>query len=73
MIVHPAYQRRGLGPRFKEQALKDADRDGVQAFLLATDAGKFLYNKSSFREFEVKNLDFVNLGASGTKKYDCDD
>ena len=47
--------------------MKDADRDGAQAFLLATDAGKRLYAKFGFKELEVKELDFVEFGASGKR------
>jgi predicted N-acetyltransferase YhbS len=67
MHVLPEYQRRGLGQLLMEQALKDADRDGAQAFLLATDAGKRLYEKFGFRSLEVKELDFMDLGASGKR------
>lgn len=67
MNVHPDYQRRGLGQRLMEQALKDADRDGAQTFLTASDAGKRLYVKSSFVDLETKSLDFVHLGAGGTR------
>jgi predicted N-acetyltransferase YhbS len=67
MHVLPAYQRRGLGQRLMEQVLLDADRDGAQAFLLATDAGKRLYTKSGFVDLETVSLDFVHLGASGAR------
>lgn len=50
-----------------EQALIDADRDGAQAFLLATDAGNRLYSKFGFIDLEEKSLD-LHLGANGKRK-----
>jgi predicted N-acetyltransferase YhbS len=56
MHVLPDYQRRGLGQLLMEQAVKDSDRDQAQAFLLATDAGKLLYEKFGFGNLEEKEL-----------------
>ena len=67
MHVLPDYQRRGLGQLLMEQAVKDSDRDQAQTFLLATDAGKRLYEKFGFRSLEEKELDFVDLGAGGKR------
>lgn len=67
MQVRPEYQRQGLGRRLMKQALLDADRDGAQTYLAASDAGKRLYVKDGFRELEVVKLDFIHLGASGVR------
>jgi GNAT superfamily N-acetyltransferase len=68
MVVHPSYQRRGLGQRLMKQALLDADRDGARTFLCASNAGKNLYAKNGFRDLECRVLDLVHLGASGLRK-----
>lgn len=68
MQVDPAYQRQGLGQRLMKQALQDADRDGAQAFLCASDAGKRLYVKYGFKTLEEVKLDFVHLGATALRK-----
>jgi hypothetical protein len=44
-----------------EQAVKDSDRDQAQAFLLATDAGKLLYEK-------IWIWKFGREGAAGGKR-----
>jgi len=59
MNVDPKYQRRGLGQRLMQQAVLDADRDGAQCFLCATDAGKRLYAKFGFKDIETVSLDFI--------------
>jgi ribosomal protein S18 acetylase RimI-like enzyme len=67
MHVLPAYQRRGLGQRLMEEAIRDADKDGAKAYLSASDAGRRLYLKYGFKDLEVKYVDFRHLGATGAR------
>jgi GNAT superfamily N-acetyltransferase len=52
LMVHPAYQRRGIGARLLEHVIKSADAKGVPTFLVSSAEAHRLY----------LNLDFRDLG-----------
>ena len=56
LVVHPEYQRRGIGKVLMEYGLKEADRLGIQAVLGASREGLGLYKKYGFTEFEVMEI-----------------
>ncbi len=57
LVVHPEYQRRGIGKMLLEDGLKEADRLGIQAVLGASKQGLGLYRKCGFTDFETMEID----------------
>ncbi|MBE7181738.1 MAG: GNAT family N-acetyltransferase [Terriglobus roseus] len=48
--VHPDFEGRGYGGALMRHVLAEADQAGVNVFLIATDAGKRLYEKNGFSD-----------------------
>jgi ribosomal protein S18 acetylase RimI-like enzyme len=68
MCVSPDYQRRGLARQLLEQGLSDADKEGVKVWLLASDKGRFVYEKMGFGVLEERVYDFTDVGAAGARR-----
>ncbi|CAG8976486.1 hypothetical protein HYALB_00005983, partial [Hymenoscyphus albidus] len=63
LIIHPAYQRLGIGTRLLQQGLEEVDRLHLQCVLGASPEGKGLYERFGFsevRRMEIKLEEYVN-------------
>ncbi|CAG8949473.1 hypothetical protein HYFRA_00007703 [Hymenoscyphus fraxineus] len=50
LIIHPAYQRLGIGTRLLQRGLEEVDRLHLQCVLGASPEGKGLYERFGFEE-----------------------
>lgn len=48
LVVHPSFQRKGLGQKLLNWGIGVADRAGLPIFLEASPEGKFLYDRNGF-------------------------
>lgn len=49
LIVHPAYQRQGIGQKLLDWGLETADRENVVSWLFARPAGSRLYERNGWK------------------------
>ena len=56
LIVHPDFQRRGIGRKLMQWGLDEADRLGIVSWLFARPAGMQLYQRCGY--VEVANISF---------------
>lgn len=50
LAIDPTQQRRGIGKMLVQSGLEQAAKAGMDAFLIATPAGKGLYHSLGFRD-----------------------
>ncbi|CAJ2513056.1 Uu.00g011750.m01.CDS01 [Anthostomella pinea] len=58
LAVRADYQGKGLGGRLMESGMELADKDGLPQFIIASPAGKRLYEKHGFET--VENFEFTD-------------
>jgi len=65
LAVEPKFQRMGVGRKLLEWGLDMADREGLEAFIEASPAGKPLYEKMGWREVGFTDVDLKRWGWEG--------
>ena len=70
-MVHPDYQRRGVGKLLMEWGLDVADREGLSCRLQATPQGRGLYSKCGFENVGNMDIDMSKYGGKGIYRYVC--
>jgi len=55
LVVHSAYQRRGIGAVLMDWGIAKAQKDGLRVALQSTKAGKRLYEKKGFKLVDTSN------------------
>jgi GNAT superfamily N-acetyltransferase len=65
LAVEPKVQRMGVGRKLLEWGLDMADREGLEAFIEASPAGKPLYEKMGWREVGFTDVDLKRWGWEG--------
>ncbi|KAK5559794.1 hypothetical protein LTR46_001543 [Exophiala xenobiotica] len=61
LIVHPSYQRQGIGKRLIEWGTEVADRENVVSWLFARPAGSELYKRNGWKVLDIIELDVPDL------------
>ena len=69
LIVHPEYQRRGIGSMLIRDGLAEVDKLGMRVWLGATDEGLPLYKKVGFEVNEVLEFDMKRFGLERVEKH----
>ena len=57
MIIHPAYQRQGIGQKLIEWGLETAERENVVSWLFARPAGSKLYERNGWKAWTTIEID----------------
>lgn len=57
LIVHPEYQRQGIGQKLLDWGVETADRENVVTWLFSRPAGSKLYEKNGWRTHCVIEVD----------------
>lgn len=71
LVVHPRYQRLGIGAACMKWGLDKADGLGLPAYLEATKAGKGLYERWGFKVERVMPWDSREFGDSLSAEHYC--
>jgi ribosomal protein S18 acetylase RimI-like enzyme len=64
MATHPAHKGRGVASMMVREALKQVDSEGLKTIVMASIAGKGIYEKQGFRFVETLAQDFKKYGIS---------
>jgi GNAT superfamily N-acetyltransferase len=65
VATDPAYQRRGLASKLLKHMLQFADGEGKMAYIEATALGFPVYQKLSFKEVDIVEVDLSKYGGKG--------
>jgi len=65
LVVLPKFQRKGLGGQLVKSGLEEADRAHLPVWVKATKAGRSLYLKLGFKDFEFVDHDLSLYGGEG--------
>jgi GNAT superfamily N-acetyltransferase len=65
LVTHPDHYRRGAGGLLMEQFVKDADSEGLEGYIEASDMGKPLYARFGFSPVSVMDFHLEKYGGTG--------
>ncbi|KAF2800991.1 hypothetical protein K505DRAFT_291735 [Melanomma pulvis-pyrius CBS 109.77] len=61
MCVLPSHQRRGIGSMLMHWGLEHTDQQGIESFIEATEAGRYLYEKFGYRAVKSVHVDMSRV------------
>lgn len=56
LVVHPGFQRRGVGGRLVEWGIENAKKEGIPATILGSQVGQSMYRKKGFKDYKLSWL-----------------
>ncbi|KAL2063635.1 hypothetical protein VTL71DRAFT_5440 [Oculimacula yallundae] len=62
LVIHPEFQRMGVGKRMLEWGLQLVDEEGLETYIDASPEGKGLYEKMGWRTTNVIDVDLKKWG-----------
>jgi len=62
IVIHPDYQRKGLGSKLLERGLADVDAAGARAYIEASRGGYPLYKRYGFKDVGKISMDLDTFG-----------
>jgi GNAT superfamily N-acetyltransferase len=68
LVTHPDHYRRGAGTLLMEQFVNEADREGLEAYLEASEVGKSLYARFGFSPVSEREFHLEKYGATGVDR-----